>query len=99
MKKILTAILALSMLATACACAAPAMTDTEEVREGKNVSLSADAEAVIEAKDVKLDKNHLEMKIGAKETLKATVLPSNADDQTVAWKSGNTSIVTVSENG
>ena len=97
MKKILTAVLALTVLAAACACAAPAAADAgKALREADGYSLSANAEAVIEAKDVTLDKNHLEMKVGAQETLTATVLPSNAADQSVAWKSGNTAVLTVS---
>ena len=99
MKKILTAVLALSMLATACACAAPATTDNAGNREGKAISLSENTATSVAAKDVVLNENHLDMTIGEKQTLQATVSPSNAADKTVEWTSGNTAVLTVSESG
>lgn len=100
MKKILTIFFALTVLVAACACTATVTMDSDDVlRVSKSISFSANAEEVVEAKDIKLEKNHMEMKIGAKATLKATILPSNADDRTIIWKSGNDSVLTVSQEG
>ena len=48
---------------------------------------------------VSLDKQTLEMTVGDKEQLTATVTPDNADDKTVAWTSDKTEFVTVDANG
>ncbi|MDE7389865.1 MAG: Ig-like domain-containing protein, partial [Lachnospiraceae bacterium] len=48
---------------------------------------------------VKLDKTTASMKIGETTTLKATVLPSDADNKAVTWSSSNDSIATVSSSG
>ena len=48
---------------------------------------------------VTLNKTSVTLKVGATETLVATILPENTTDKTVTWKSYNESIVTVDENG
>ncbi|MCL2131340.1 MAG: SUMF1/EgtB/PvdO family nonheme iron enzyme [Lentimicrobiaceae bacterium] len=45
---------------------------------------------------VTLNKDSLELEIGERETLIATVLPDNADDKTLTWKSSNPVVATVS---
>lgn len=45
---------------------------------------------------VSLDESSLSLEKGGKYTLKATVTPADAYDQSVNWKSSNTSVVTVS---
>lgn len=46
-----------------------------------------------------LDKTSLSLAQGSSETLKATVLPSDATDKAVKWSSGNPSVATVDQNG
>lgn len=48
---------------------------------------------------VTLNKNSATLQIGETTQLSATIAPSNATDKTVTWKSGNTSVATVSANG
>ena len=48
---------------------------------------------------VSLNKTELTIEKGKSETLTATVYPSDATDKTVTWKSSDTSIATVDQNG
>lgn len=48
---------------------------------------------------VTLDKTEAALTVGNTLTLAATVLPENATDPTVTWKSGKASVATVDENG
>lgn len=48
---------------------------------------------------VSLDKTRINLNVGATYTLKATVTPSNAPDQTVSWSSSNTNVATVNQSG
>ena len=48
---------------------------------------------------VTLDKTSLELEIGQKATLVATIKPDNAADKTVTWSSSDTKIATVDANG
>ena len=48
---------------------------------------------------IKLNKKTITIKKGEKETLKATILPSNASNKSITWKSSNTKIATVSNKG
>ena len=49
--------------------------------------------------EVVLDKTELTMQVGEKTSLKATVLPDDADDASVSWKSLNDKVVTVDAKG
>lgn len=49
--------------------------------------------------EVQLDKNSTTINTGDPETLIATVLPDNATNKTVTWKSSNTAVATVDKNG
>ena len=53
---------------------------------------------VYKVTEVKLDKDSLSLEVGESHTLTATITPSNATDQDVAWSSNNESVATV-ENG
>ncbi|MBQ2362618.1 MAG: Ig domain-containing protein, partial [Bacteroidaceae bacterium] len=53
----------------------------------------------IEATAVTLSKTEMELLIGAKEQLTATVSPDNATNKTVVWTSSDNNIATVDENG
>ena len=48
---------------------------------------------------VELDETELTLKVGEKETLTATVSPTDADNKAVTWTSSDESVVTVDENG
>ena len=48
---------------------------------------------------VKLDKTSLELKAGESAVLTATVSPDNATNQSVTWKSSDTKVATVDEDG
>ena len=54
---------------------------------------------VIPVASVSLNKTELTIEKGKSETLTSTVSPSDATDKTVSWKSSNTSVVTVDQNG
>lgn len=67
-----------------------------EMALAKPISFSV---AVVPVKEIKLDRQAVEMEIESKTQLKATVLPDKASDQTVIWTSSNPEIVSVDENG
>lgn len=48
---------------------------------------------------VGISQSNLKMEIGETQTLTITILPSNATDKSVSWKSSNTSVATVSSSG
>ena len=50
-------------------------------------------------KSVTLDQMEVGLKQGQKKTLKATVTPSDADDATVTWKSSDSTVVKVDQDG
>ena len=55
--------------------------------------------AVYHVTGVTLNKNQLNLNVGASETLTPTVSPSNATDKSVTWSSSNDLIATVTDNG
>lgn len=55
--------------------------------------------ASINVLEVTLNKTASTLKVGANETLTATVLPSNASNKTVTWTSSDTAIATVTSAG
>lgn len=72
---------------------------------GTKVAFSSTSAAVtvkeipVNVAGVTLDKNTLSLKTGESETLAAAVDPANATNKTVSWKSDNTSVATVDDNG
>ncbi|GKX67628.1 Ig-like domain-containing protein [Inconstantimicrobium mannanitabidum] len=54
---------------------------------------------VINVQSVNLNKTADSLKVGATDSLVATVLPSNATNKSVTWKSSNTTIAKVDVNG
>ena len=54
---------------------------------------------VPEVESVELDKDTITLKPGETYTLQATVLPDNAADRTVSWKSGKPAVCKVSSSG
>ena len=55
--------------------------------------------ATIPVTGVSLNMTSLSMTVGETQTIKATVNPSNATDQTITWSSNNTAVATVSSSG
>lgn len=58
-----------------------------------------EAGPVVPVTGVKLDKSVLNMNIGEKLTLNATVFPNNATNKLLTWSSGNKSVATVDQLG
>ena len=48
---------------------------------------------------VNLDLQAMRLKVGTNRTLQATVLPEDATNKSVTWKSNNSQVATVDENG
>lgn len=55
--------------------------------------------ATVNVTSVSLSKKSTTINVGSSETLTAKILPSNATNKTVSWKSSNTAVVTVDKNG
>ncbi|MBO4476595.1 MAG: Ig domain-containing protein [Bacteroidales bacterium] len=53
----------------------------------------------VNAESVTLDKESLELTVGETATLTATVSPENTTNKTIDWRSADTSIATVDQNG
>ncbi|MDE6548875.1 MAG: leucine-rich repeat protein, partial [Muribaculaceae bacterium] len=54
---------------------------------------------IIDATDLTLNRTSAELKVGQTITLEATVLPEDATDKTVTWRSDNERVATVDANG
>ena len=48
---------------------------------------------------ITLDKKNITIYVGEKSMIKATINPSNANNKTITWKSSNSSVATVNDNG
>ena len=64
-----------------------------------DIKLEAKWELPADVTGVKLDKTKLTLKVGESAKLVATVSPANAKDKSLTWKSSDTKVVTVDENG
>ena len=68
--------------------------------DGSNVSAQCKIKVVQRVTKIKLNKSIINLsKKGKTAKLKATVLPNNAYNKSVTWKSNNTKVVTVDKNG
>jgi len=61
-----------------------------------NITVSAN---YIPVSGVNLNKSNLNMTIGSSENLISTISPSNASNKDVTWRSSNTSVATIDQNG
>ena len=59
------------------------------------ITISTRGDEDISVSEVTLDKNSLTLEVGDSETLVATVLPQDATNKNVTWKSNDTSVATV----
>ena len=57
------------------------------------------SEKSVKISDIILNKTSLSLNIGDQEQLTATILPSNATNQSLTWSSSNTNVATVGFNG
>ncbi|MBQ0120481.1 MAG: Ig-like domain-containing protein [Bacteroidales bacterium] len=74
-------------------------TITATTTDGTNLSASCKVTVMMRAKGVSLNKTTLPLNEGQSETLVATVTPGNTTNKRVTWKSSNTAVATVDENG
>ena len=77
-------------------------TITATTTDGTNLSATCSLlvkQNIIYATSVSLNKSSATLTEGNTLQLTATVLPTNATDRTVTWKSSNTSVATVNSNG
>lgn len=66
---------------------------------GLNVRPIRRRESFVAVSSITLNKSSLDMYVGDTEILSAKILPANASDNTLIWKSSNTNIATVDANG
>ena len=77
-------------------------TITATALDGSGVKATCEitvSDEIIKAESVTLNTSDTNILLGSTTTLKATVLPSNATKKSVTWKSSNTDVATVDENG
>ena len=77
-------------------------TDTATASAGENaVVMTATTHVVVITKleSLTFEKGEGTLTIGSSTTIKATVLPENASDQTITWSSSDESVATVDEDG
>lgn len=74
-------------------------TITAIAQDGTEVEASCEIRVVVPATSVTLNKGYLSMLVGERKSLKATIKPNNATFKTAKWKSSDTSIAIVDDNG
>ncbi len=74
-------------------------TITVTTTDGKKVAMCSVMVKPVPVASVKLNETMLPMSVGQSETLVATVLPTNATNKAVTWKSSNPTVVSVSPAG
>ncbi len=75
-------------------------TITATAKDGSGVKATCQVTVLpVPVEGVRLNKTKLTMKVGATLTLKATVMPSDATNRAVTWKSSNKNVVKVTSGG
>ncbi len=75
------------------------VTITVRTTDGSNLSATCTVNVQVSATSISLNMTSAEMTVDGVLQLTATVLPTNATNRTVTWKSSNTSIATVNSSG
>ena len=70
--------------------------DAAELTASATLTISA---APVAVTGISLSKSETALTVGASETLTATVSPENANNKNVSWKSDDTAVATVDQNG
>ena len=73
--------------------------ETEILVCAGNLTASCIVKVTVPVQEVKLDAATLTLEVGQEVILGATVLPEDATDKSLAWKSSNPSVATVSDDG
>ncbi len=63
------------------------------------VSCVETLDSLIFVEGVEVTPSNLNLQVGGREQIKATIVPSNATDLTLTWKSSNASVVSVDQDG
>jgi uncharacterized protein YjdB len=69
------------------------------ISEDGGFTASCEVTVTVPVTGIKLDKAYLSLRPGATGTLKATILPGNATNTKLLWKSSNPTIASVNKNG
>ena len=81
------------------AVAAGSATITATTNDGSNLSASCTVAVYVQASAISLNTNNLTLGVDETSQLVAYIYPSNTTNKTVTWKSSDTSIARVSNNG
>lgn len=74
-------------------------TITAECLDGSMIKESCSVKVVATPEKIELNASQLNIFVGQKETLKATIYPSDIEGYTVTWKSSNEKVASVDSNG
>ncbi len=75
------------------------VTITATALDGSKEDATCDIRVVREVTSISLNKGSMSLYVGSRQTLKATIKPTNATYKTPNWKSSNTSVATVDSSG
>ena len=67
--------------------------------DGGTLTDDVTGDVIYKVTGVSLDKTNLNLNVGVEATLTPTITPDNATDKSVEWKSDDTGVATVNENG
>lgn len=73
--------------------------DTDQIDTSSTVDASEFVEEQIDVTDIEIEDYENTLEVGGKLTISATILPSDASDQTISYSTSNSAIATVSQTG
>lgn len=74
-------------------------TITARTMDGSEISSECAVTVIQMVQSIKFDKRNITLEYGGSYSLSATVLPDDATDKTIKWKSSNINIASVTKNG